>query len=690
MPVPSAHLNPAPMSSQSSPRRLRFVASDPDRGGLPVKRKHVQQACAICRHKKRRCTHGGDSGEVHPPTEHQEQGPSHSGRHQRTSRHERAKRKESRNDGTLNESPSIPVTAFADQVSTENPAAQPREADLQRTTRFVCDSNPEALFVEATMEASAESTPRRRDVGVWVPDGAGNTGQLKMSRPPPIVDHIFIPFVREHCLTTLPPDDEFYRFKAVYIKKIYPLFPVIPISALEGSLHKPSNVLVRQLVCLAAAADPDLGPYLRLKNNVQDLLSARDYLEALSSSVRAIMETSLVTDRVLHIRALVMLSLYAQPTCADDADLPAQLSGRAVHLIFSLGMHHSLHDTPNADDMETLFCCVWAVDRINAAAYGCPCVMHERDVGADLGSCMRRRPPCFRLFLSVVHWLGQILDLYRPEHGFKESSSLQIDKGVDMPDFETMALDADALEVPLYLLGKRLRNQLGSKLTNGIATIETFYHAVVILSCKTPRSATTTALPPPANARQSLAAERISCAVARDQLSSIHIVPYAASLALSVEYRKMRHCHLPLSRARAMISFKRNCKMLQSYRDRFWSANVVATMAESVLREVERAASALTQAGSPDHGDRQPSPSNLQQNGDNELPTNVPIDGPAAPVFGAEMDTTFDFSLFGAAGEDIFGYIDPTFDLHAVDNALAANLEIGVPFSWGDWDLPDT
>ncbi|PMB72324.1 hypothetical protein BM221_002426 [Beauveria bassiana] len=508
------------------------------------------------------------------------------------------------------------------------------------------------------MEASAESTPRRRDVGVWVPDDAGNTGQLKMSRPPPIVDHILVPFVREHCLTTLPPDDDFCHFKAVYIKKIHPLFPVISVSALDSSLHEPSDLLVRQLVCLAAAADPDLAPFLRLKNKGQDLLSAREYLEVLSSSIRAIMETSLVTDRVLHIRALVMLSLYAQPTCADDADLPAQLGGRAVHLIFSLGMHHSLHDTPNADDMETLFCCVWAVDRINAATYGCPCFMHERDVGADLVSCMRRRPSCFRLFLSVVQWISQILDLYRPEQVSQQSSSPQIIQCVDMPDFETMALDADALEVPLNLL--------------------------VILSCKTPRSATT-ALPPSADARQSLAAERISCAVAREHLSPIHIVPYAASLALSVEYRKMRHCHLPLSRARAMVAFKRNCKMLQSYRDRFWSASVVATMAESVLREVERAMSALTQAGSPDHGDRQPSPSNLEQNGDNEL-----IDDSAAPVFGTEMDTTFDFSLFGAAGEDIFGYIDPTFDLNAIDNALAANLEIGVPFSWGDWDLPDT
>lgn len=33
-------------------RKVKFVASDPARGGLPVKRKQVQQACAACRRKK--------------------------------------------------------------------------------------------------------------------------------------------------------------------------------------------------------------------------------------------------------------------------------------------------------------------------------------------------------------------------------------------------------------------------------------------------------------------------------------------------------------------------------------------------------------------------------------------------------------------------------------------------------------
>ncbi|PTB55908.1 hypothetical protein M431DRAFT_519491 [Trichoderma harzianum CBS 226.95] len=33
-------------------RKVKFVASDPARGGLPVKRRQVQQACLSCRRKK--------------------------------------------------------------------------------------------------------------------------------------------------------------------------------------------------------------------------------------------------------------------------------------------------------------------------------------------------------------------------------------------------------------------------------------------------------------------------------------------------------------------------------------------------------------------------------------------------------------------------------------------------------------
>ncbi|KAM3538215.1 hypothetical protein ARSEF1564_008868 [Beauveria bassiana] len=226
------------------------------------------------------------------------------------------------------------------------------------------------------------------------------------------------------------------------------------------------------------------------------------------------------------------------------------------------------------------------------------------------------------------------------------------------------------------------------------ATIETFYHAVIILSCRLPRPGTAPAastLPPPsANARRSLAAERIACAVPRDCLSPAPFVPYAVSLALSVEYRKMRHSRLPMFRARAMSSFKRNCELLRRYSNHFWNASVVAGLGERVLKEMERAATTLNKDYTPSvtiaESNLAGSAPSIPTAGITELPLHDP-DGMNAAIDSAiGMDNTVDFSLVDpVSGQDVFGHIDPSFNLDAVEDALEAHLDIGLPFTWGDW-----
>jgi hypothetical protein len=169
--------------------------------------------------------------------------------------------------------------------------------------------------------------------------------------------------------------------------------------------------------------------------------------------VRAILETSIIADRVLHIRALALLSLYTQPTCAEEADLPAQLGGRAIQHIQTLGLHLLRYDAPNSDDLETLFCAVWALDRINGAVYGRPYLLHERDIGANLDACIKRCPPCFRLLLLVCQWLDHVVELYRPGPS-AEATGLQKIAYIDLPVLEAMIVDADALKVPSSLIGQ--------------------------------------------------------------------------------------------------------------------------------------------------------------------------------------------------------------------------------------------
>lgn len=511
--------------------------------------------------------------------------------------------------------------------------------------------------MEATGSASIRETSQKGDVGIWLSsNNPGQASQFITSRPPPIMDQFLLPFVKEHCLSCLPPQQDYLKLKALYLEQIHPVMPIIPESALEGD--EPVSVVLKQLICLAASTDPSMALYLHLQNKGDDLLPCQDFMQSLSSAVRAILETSIITDRVLHIRALILLSLYTQPNSSEEADLPAQLGGRAIHHIQTLGLHLLRYDGPNSEELETLFCAVWAVDRINAAVYGRPCVMHERDIGANLDGCIRKRPPCFRLFLSVVQWLDQVIELYRPGPS-AEASGLDKIAYIDLPVLEAMIVNADALKVPGSL----------------IATIETFYHAVIILSCRLPRPGTLTAastLPPPsANARRSLAAERIACAVLRDHLSPMPFVPYAVCLALSVEYRKMRHSRLPMFRSRAMHAFRRNCEMLRRFGDYFWSANVVAGLGERVLKEMERAANTLTRES--------PSPAPA-------VVSAVAVTNPSMVNAVPSVEQAVDFSLIDAiSGADVFGAIDPSFNLGAVEDALEANLDIGLPMNWVDW-----
>ncbi|KJZ79682.1 hypothetical protein HIM_01151 [Hirsutella minnesotensis 3608] len=676
MSTPNAASTPAPL------RRVKFVASDPSRGGLPVKRKQVQQACTACRRKKRRCIHAEQHASEDWASPADDQRGHESSPTQASPASFSAPTPSARPSALPGENGIPQARTPTDPVATSPylRIQRPPSNDTIKTqsSRFVGDLNPEGMFLEAANSASTRQQSQKGDVGIWLSSAAmssnGQLSQFITSRPPPIMDRFLLPFVREHCLSSLPPDEDYIRMKQIFLTKIHPIFPVVSTATLDINLENPCNVVLRQLVCLSACTDPEMSQSLRLRNQGSSILSPSEYSQALSSAVRAILETSIITDRVLHIQALVVLSLYSQPTCAEEADLPAQLGGRAIHHIQTLGLHLLRYDAPNCEELNNIFCVVWALDRINAAVYGRPCLIHERDIGADLEACIRKRPPCFRLFLSVVQWLDQVIELYRPGPS-AEASGFDKIAYIDLPVLEAMIVDADALRVPSSL----------------IATIETFYHAVIILSCRLPRPGTMTAastLPPPsANARRSLAAERIACAVPRDQLSPMPFVPYALSLALSVEYRKMRHSRLPMFRARSMIAFKRNCELLRRFGDNFWSANVVAGLGERVLKEMERAATILNKEASPLPQSSEQRPYGIDQTG--EMHTQHPEPGshdPAATTFAGDADVAVDFSLMDAvSGRDVFNHIDPNFNLDAVEDALEANLDIGLPLNWGDW-----
>lgn len=444
------------------PKTVKFVESDSS--GLPVKRKQVQQACESCRRRKvsetrpatsrpvaiwlttsqKRCIHAeghdGDDGDVFRSPSH------HNGR-----------------DGPNGKGPEVKLEHTRRFVCDTNPEGMFAEAigsdaASKHSSRFVCDTNPEGMFAEITRSDDARKPARNDEVGVWVPTStmnqASNTAGLRPSIP---YDNILIPYAQEHCLTCMPPDKEFRQLKKIYYRKIHPIYNLIPESLLDGANDDPAAIVLRQVISLAAATDPAMINNLKLGNHGSEKLTFSEFSQTLSGAIRTTLATSLISDRTINIRVLCMLSLYFQPSSIEESEVPAQFFAEAAHHSQTLGLH--LLRTGDAA-LETLFCAVWAVDVINAASYGRPRLFHERDFAADLDQCISRQEPCFRLWLSISRWLDQTIGLYRPAASAQMGTELK--PFIDLPVLEPMIVEANALEVPTFLLGKTSPDYMGS------------------------------------------------------------------------------------------------------------------------------------------------------------------------------------------------------------------------------------
>lgn len=158
-------------------------------------------------------------------------------------------------------------------------------------------------------------------------------------------------------------------------------------------------------------------------------------------------------------------------------------------------------------------------------------------------------------------------------------------------------------------------------------------------------------------------------------------IAYGVSLSLSVAYQKLRYSNIPMYRNRGKQAFQRNTQILKSLGDTFWTAKVMAAMAEQVLQEMEKAVASLA--------------SQEPQLGDASKRTDLPAGDGHAPEAEVGSDTlaipsneqgNITPSFLGAVPDlDVFGHLDPTFDLGAVDAVLEGNLDFGASSNWFDW-----
>lgn len=332
---------------------------------------------------------------------------------------------------------------------------------LEDESRFVGDLNPEATFLAATSPTTTMTSAETDSIGVWVSRkspakfnkrnptsvtdqsrcSSGNTSDLRIPR-------LFASHLEDACMRLLPEEPDFQSIYKIYLEDIHPIFPVIDQVAFESTpADSPDGVLLRQAICLAASTNSMAKDFLKFDSQTTSFSSRTEFIREIVFAIRTSLNLGLVKDKLVLIQALSLMGLFTQ--FADDRDLSAELTASAISYCHTAGLHlRSKDNTGSLASGSRLFCCVWALDRLNAAFHGRPVLMHERDFDRDLETCFSEQEPCFQLFLRTVLLLDRVISLYRPE---KEPV---VPWEQDFPLFEDLVERSNALSVKSRLLGK--------------------------------------------------------------------------------------------------------------------------------------------------------------------------------------------------------------------------------------------
>ncbi|PGH13103.1 hypothetical protein AJ80_06475 [Polytolypa hystricis UAMH7299] len=680
---------------------LRFVTEGPDLHSH--KRKQSHRACDNCRRRKKRCIHSGvglDSRTSEHPTIEQGQPTLNPPRDTQNQRVQRPIPSSSNLVGSSSHThqidrtqvlPSLSPNVTEFSVYSGSVPNEPSRVNERNPSRFVGDLNPEGIFLAATSPGDV-SDPNSGEIGVWLsPDKTGH-GQAETPRLPSIRSLISrasgsdfmtsnMPWLllEKECLRIIPSPADITALTSIYLEEVHPIFPAIDMKAYDAMQpNSHTKVLLSQAICLAASSNPKAKEFLRISSDTP--LSSRAFAERISSAISTSLDLKLVTDKLVLIRILTLLSMFNQ--LSKDSHISADFLSQAVSYAHTVGLHLRAQ-SPRSDNREvtTLFCCLWALDRLNAAFHGRPVLMHERDIGRDLPSCFQEQADCFRLFLQIVLLLDKVISFYRPTAA-PDCTGWES----DFPAFEDLLCSSGAMSVPSHLL----------------ATVETFYHAIAMLSCRS-QSLIEPNRKSPSYVRQNLAAVRVASIAGTEfngQLSGLPLVPYALSLALRLYYRELRLSKAPIFRNRSRKQLLHTCGILRDLGGFFTSAMAMVEMAEQTVREMDKVASSMVNSqsrasreGTAPLGDQvgtlepqivsetignivrsdQENTANLNESRSlnsterEYRPNPLPMD---------YDPNAFDLTLFDQmpAGLDIFEYFDPNFDLNAIDAAMGDSI----------------
>lgn len=355
------------------------------------------------------------------------------------------------------------------ELRTAHHKDQPEQSSAHPTTsenksspaRFIGDLNPESVFHAATSPGLATRTSHGGEsIGTWLSSAhkEDKTSQITQDRAvapgvfymaSPELQRLIIPALEEQALSLLPPEPHLSRLIDCYSSKVHSLLPLIDMKLLEGDQALPnSKILIVQATCLLASMNPAVRGSLYLRT-ATCLLDPRDFGCQLLSAMRCNIELGTTRDKTVLTQALGAMSLFTDGP--DGPEMSTSFCAKMVQLSYSTGLH--LQRTKNDGETQrgTLFCCVWALDRFNAAINGRPIMIHQQDVGRNLEQLFHSQTSAFRTLLDMLLLLDQVIALYRPN-----VSAIQMEIEVNFPSFEDVLIQSNSTNLIEEQLGKPL------------------------------------------------------------------------------------------------------------------------------------------------------------------------------------------------------------------------------------------
>lgn len=326
------------------------------------------------------------------------------------------------------------------------------DSDGENGDSFVGDLNPESIFLAATTPQTTLSSDDD-NVGIWIPRKAleglrRRAASNSISQSPSqvaLLSNILLPYVQQQCLQLLPHPQNYAALHRIYVQEVHPIFPIINLETLQVSENSSNTLVMKQAICVAASTSPRAKDYLQLPDSNGDLIAREPgaFTSLLVSAIRSSVDLGFLKDRTVTVQVLATLALFSQ--FSHQSSQSAEFTARAISHAQTMGLHL---EAPAMNQhhvyLTRLFCCVWAIDKLNSAFQGRPTMLHDHDFNRDMAKTMNSQEGCFRLLLRVTSYLDLIIALYRPVSG---SVSPVI------PAFEDMIHQCDAVRVPSGLLG---------------------------------------------------------------------------------------------------------------------------------------------------------------------------------------------------------------------------------------------